>query len=92
MAMKFNLILGLFVLGTFAAPEKSRSEIFNEHQKKFDDVGKSLSDYGFGMIKNADGKYYINDSKVHIFWEGQKILQNLHRRFVLQQYPEIRSP
>ena len=22
-------------------------------------------------------------SKVHIFWEGYKILQNLHRRFVL---------
>ena len=66
MTVKFYLILGLFVLGTFAAPEKSRSEIFNEHQKRFDDVGKSLSDYGFGMIKNADGKYYINDSKVHI--------------------------
>ena len=57
--MKFNLILGLFVLGTFAAPEKSRSEIFNEHQKRFDDVGKSLSDYGFGMTKNSDGMYYV---------------------------------
>ena len=58
--MKFSLILGLFVLGTFAAPEKSRSEIFNEHQKRLDDVGKSLSDYGFGMTKNADGMYYLN--------------------------------
>ena len=32
--MKFNLVfsltIGLFVLGTFAAPEKSRSEIFDD--------------------------------------------------------------
>ena len=57
MTMKFNLILGLFVLGTFAAPEKTRSEIFDENQKRFDDVGKSLKEYGFGMTKNADGMY-----------------------------------
>ena len=34
MTMKFNLVfsltMGLFVLGTFAAPEKSRSEIFDD--------------------------------------------------------------
>ena len=34
MTMKFNIVfsltMGLFVLGTFAAPEKSRSEIFDD--------------------------------------------------------------
>ena len=55
--MKLILILGLFVLGTFAAPEKSRSEIFDENQKRFDNVGKSLSEYGFELTRNADGTY-----------------------------------
>ena len=27
------------------------------------------------------GTFYIFDFKVHIFWEGHKILQNLHYRF-----------
>ena len=72
MSMNFNLILGLFVLGTLAAPEKTRSEIFNEHQRRMDYVGKSLKEYGFGMNKNADGMYYINNSTGIPWWRHLK--------------------
>jgi len=54
--VKLTLILGLCVLGTFAAPEKTRSEIFGEAQRKIDDgLGKALSAYNITMIKNGDG-------------------------------------
>ena len=33
----------------------------------------------------------VDDSKVHIFWEGHNILRNLYRRFVLYSASQIYS-
>ena len=38
-----------------------------------------------GQIKKIKALYYV---KVHIFWEGHKILQNLHLNFDYSTYSQ----
>ena len=46
-----------------------------------------LGMYNFDENINHNGvKMILQDSKVHIFWEGHKILRNIHRRFDLNYY------
>ena len=42
---------------------------------------KCMSFYNSGSFRIAIQFYCNKSSKVHVFWEGHKILQNLHRRF-----------
>ena len=40
-------------------------------------------------FKRIDNNYLIYRGKVHIFWEGHKILQNLHQLFDWQYIGQI---
>ena len=80
MTMKFNLVfsltIGLFVLGTFAAPEKSRSEIFDDdfpeevYDTKIEFAIEENEDFKAGLaerVKRAEHDVY-----------GSRILSSLN--------------
>ena len=51
----------------------------DESETEVDKSGK-ISE---GIFNLAHPQNFVPDNKVHIFWEGHKILRNLHITFVL---------